>query len=131
MQAPETCPCGSDQAYMQCCGLVHKTDVVADTPEALMRSRYTAYVVNDEAYLLRTWHPSTRPAVLDLHAEGSPQWIGLKIVSKVAGGVGDETGTVEFVARYKINGKAHRLQEKSRFVRENGEWFYVDGEIKT
>ena len=88
-----------------------------------MRSRYSAYVLELGAYLLSTWHPSTRPPSLELQ---NTKWLGLTV--KQHNQTGD-TATVEFVARYKVQGKAHRLQEKSRFVRENGRWFYLDGDI--
>lgn len=92
-----------------------------------MRSRYTAYVLGREAYLLATWHPSTRPAGLQLDAEPRPRWIGLTVKRHEA--LDADHARVEFVARYKVNGRAFRLQENSRFVREGGRWFYVDGDI--
>ena len=95
-----------------------------------MRSRYSAYVLSNEDYLLKTWHASTRPAQLNLSDQTGTKWSGLKIVATHEGQPADEDGTVEFVARYKINGKAHRLHEASRFVREAGRWFYVDGQIQ-
>lgn len=127
---PDTnvCPCGSNKAFSQCCGPRISGEQPAETAEQLMRSRYSAYTRGDEAYLLQSWHPSTRPAQLDL-AAGSPQWIGLKVVGHEAGQRDDDTGTVTFIARYKINGKAHRMQEKSRFQKEAGRWLYVDGEV--
>ena len=103
-------------------------DSLAVTAEQLMRSRYTAYTLQNEAYLLQTWHPSNRPPQLNLASE-PVKWLGLKIIAAQAGQVEDATGTVEFVARYKVNGKAQRLAEKSRFVKEQGRWFYLDGEI--
>ncbi len=94
-----------------------------------MRSRYTAFTLLNEAYLLSSWHSSTRPASLDLHASPQPKWLGLKIV---AHHIQDEShATVEFVARSKLAGRAQRLHEVSRFVREDGHWFYVDGEIRS
>lgn len=91
-----------------------------------MRSRYVAYVLGLEPYLLATWHPSTRPAELKLD-EDPPRWLGLSIKRHE---VQDENNAiVEFVARYKIGGRAYRLHEISRFVREDGRWFYVDGDI--
>lgn len=92
-----------------------------------MRSRYSAYVLELEDYLLATWHPSTRPTEPLFNGEKT-QWLELKVKNHQ---VGDDpnTATVEFVAIYKINGKAHRLHELSRFVREGDQWFYVDGEF--
>lgn len=93
-----------------------------------MRSRYVAYALGLEAYLLDTWHPTTRPASLDLDKEPKPRWLGLSIKRHE---LQDDThALVEFVARYKIDGRAYRRHETSRFVRENGRWFYVDGDIK-
>lgn len=92
-----------------------------------MRSRYSAFTLGDESYLLQSWHPSTRPATLSLSQQSQVKWIGLKILSTQLGGKNDREGTVEFVARYKVNGKAERLHEISRFNRENARWFYVDG----
>lgn len=93
-----------------------------------MRSRYTAYVLGDTAYLLATWHQSTRPAQLEL-ADQPANWIGLKVIATHAGQAADDAGTVEFIARYKLNGKAQRLHERSRFVRDSGRWYYLDGQL--
>lgn len=93
-----------------------------------MRSRYTAYAMKMESYLLDTWHPDTRPAALHLHEDDATRWIGLEIKRHEL--TGPQTAQVEFVARYKIGGRAHRMHETSRFVRENGVWFYVDGDIQ-
>jgi SEC-C motif-containing protein len=92
----------------------------------MMRSRYSAYVLKLGDYLLATWHPSTRPAELDLAAD-SGKWLGLEVRRSIQQ---DEAhATVEFVARYRIAGRGHRLHEVSRFVREDGRWHYVDGDI--
>lgn len=88
-----------------------------------MRSRYSAYVMHLEDYLLTTWHPDTRPAALDI-ANDASKWLGLEVKRHEEFA---DTATVEFIARYKIAGRAHRLHEISRFVREDGRWFYVDG----
>jgi SEC-C motif-containing protein len=92
-----------------------------------MRSRYTAYTFLREDYLLATWHTSTRPSSLDLAADAATKWIGLEVKRNEQQDA--EHAIVEFVARYKVNGRAHRLHEVSHFVRENGRWFYVDGEV--
>ncbi|EPZ15157.1 hypothetical protein M622_16515 [Thauera terpenica 58Eu] len=92
-----------------------------------MRSRYTAFVRRDAAYLLASWHASTRPATLVLDDTPAPKWIGLQI--RVQEALDADHATVEFVARYRVGGRAQRLHETSRFVRENGLWFYVDGDI--
>ena len=88
-----------------------------------MRSRYSAYVLLDEAYLRRSWHPATCPARLDL--DRRQRWLGLKVTDTVQGNADDESGEVAFVARYKIAGKGHRLVERSHFERLAGRWVYV------
>jgi SEC-C motif-containing protein len=101
---------------------------VPATPEQLMRSRYTAFVRGDVAYLLATWHPSTRPERLAL--EAGVKWLGLKILRTPPVSEDDEEGFVEFVARYRVGGdRAARLRETSRFVREGGRWYYADGQV--
>lgn len=92
-----------------------------------MRSRYSAFVLQLEAYLLATWHPTTRPAELDLAADDC-KWLGLEVRRHEQSG--DSQATVEFVARYRIAGRGHRLHEISRFAREDGRWYYVDGELR-
>jgi SEC-C motif-containing protein len=90
-----------------------------------MRSRYSAFVACDEAYLLRSWHPDTRPGSVSF--DPPQRWLGLKILATNAGAATDDEGTVEFVARYKIDGKGHRLHEISRFLRTDQGWLYLDG----
>jgi SEC-C motif-containing protein len=121
------CPCGSGRAYADCCGRYHAGEHAPDA-EALMRSRYSAFVKGLEPYLLATWHPSTRPATLDLDAAPRPQWLGLAVKAHTP--LDADHATVEFVARYKLNGRAFRLHETSRFERVDGRWLYVDGEIR-
>jgi SEC-C motif-containing protein len=120
------CPCGSQRRYADCCTPCHEGSA-ASTAEALMRSRYSAYVLALEPYLLATWHASTRPAQFDLAADDKAQWLGLEIRRHES--TGDNSAIVEFVARYKTGGRAHRLHEVSRFLREDGRWYYVDGEF--
>jgi SEC-C motif domain protein len=91
-----------------------------------MRSRYSAYVMGLEDYLLATWHASTRPAVLNLAAEPQPKWLGLEVKAHVESGA---AATVDFVARCRVGGRAQRMREISRFRREDGRWYYLDGEI--
>ncbi len=92
-----------------------------------MRSRYSAYVLTLENYLLRSWHPSTRPAP-PLHWDGALRWLGLEV--RRHQNTGEHSAVVEFVARSKRDGRAQRLHETSRFVREQGRWFYVDGDLR-
>jgi SEC-C motif-containing protein len=119
----EHCPCGRPLPYAACCGRHHAGNPAADA-ESLMRSRYSAYVLQLEGYLLATWHASTRPAALNLGAAPKPKWLGLEVKAQAAA---DDTATVEFVARCRVGGRAKRLHEISRFVREDGRWYYIDG----
>lgn len=89
-----------------------------------MRSRFTAYALGQTDYLLQSWHRSTRPPSLELNPK--QKWLGLKIKDTAEG---DEESYVEFVARFKINGRGHRLHERSRFRKEEGIWYYIDGEL--
>jgi SEC-C motif domain protein len=121
------CPCGSGLTYGECCGPVHAGAATAPTAEALMRSRFSAFAVGDEAYLLASWHPSTRPASIDL--DGDTRWLRLDIIAKSEGGPFDERGEVVFEARYRSAGERGVLRERSRFLRESGRWYYVDGDV--
>ena len=125
------CPCQSGHSYADCCGPFHAgfgEGLYAPSPEALMRSRYSAYVLGLPDYLLATWHGSTAPGELEL----SPvKWLGLEV--RHAEMTGD-AGVVEFVARCRSSlGKAERLHEISRFVREGvgpqARWYYIDGQM--
>lgn len=124
---PALCPCGSTKPYTDCCAHYLEGNEPAPTAETLMRSRYTAYTLGREDYLLETWHPSTRPASLGFEEEAPAEWIGLEV--KRYEQQDADHASVEFVARYKVNGRAHRLHENSRFVREAGRWLYVDGDM--
>ena len=139
------CPCGLPAPYADCCGRYHTNDtdasVPAPTAEALMRSRYSAYVRQLGDYLLATWHASTRPASIDF--VDAPKWLGLTVKQQSTKSLpadlqknpdnatfdDQSQATVEFIARYKIGGRAHRLHETSRFVLADGRWFYLDGDI--
>jgi len=120
------CPCGSKLPYAACCGPLHDGAAASDAA-ALMRSRYSAYVLAIEPYLLSTWHPSTRPAQIDPDGALAPQWLGLQVHRHVT--TGPESAIVEFVARYRVGGRAQRLHEVSHFVQQDGRWYYVDGEF--
>ena len=123
------CDCGAPQAYAACCGRYHAgpRHLLAPDAEALMRSRYSAFVRNLTDYLLATWHTSTRPSALEPNPEGL-RWLGLEVRQHRVQDA--DHATVEFVARSKLGGRAQRLHETSRFVREGGRWFYVDGEMR-
>jgi SEC-C motif-containing protein len=118
------CPCGSGRAYDACCGPLH-AGAAAPTAEALMRSRFSAFALGLADYLLASWHPSTRPAALELDAD--VVWRRLQIVDTVAGGPDDADGVVEFRASYRDASGAGLLHECSRFARVDGRWAYLDG----
>ncbi|MCG2585166.1 YchJ family protein [Massilia sp. TS11] len=129
------CPCGGP-SFDSCCGPYLAGSAIAPSAEALMRSRYTAYTRGDEAYLKETWHPSTRPAEAILDPQEKLQWLRLEIKSalrlrkrNVESAPVEDADTVEFVATFRVNGRAHRLHEVSRFVREGTppRWYYLDG----
>ena len=124
MTAFHSCPCGRPAAYEQCCGRWHAgpTRLQAPDAESLMRSRYSAFVRELDDYLLDTWHPSTRPPSVSFDA--GLRWLGLDVKRHLP--QDQDRAIVEFVARSKLGGRAHRLHETSRFVREDGRWFYLD-----
>ncbi|MBN6102681.1 SEC-C domain-containing protein [Xanthomonas sp. CFBP 8703] len=118
----DPCPCGRPRDYAQCCGLYHAGAAAPDA-ETLMRARYSAYVRRDADYLRASWHPSTRPAELELDTHTA--WLGLTVQRVVASGA--DSAEVAFLARYRIGGgSAVRMTEHSRFVREDGRWYYLD-----
>ena len=120
------CLCGSGKPYDACCA-IHHAGIPAPTAEALMRSRYVAFALRLETYLYETWHPTTRPSGLRLLNESPPPtWLGLDVKRRTTDG---DKATVEFVAKYRLGGASSvRMHETSRFVREGGRWYYVDGE---
>jgi SEC-C motif-containing protein len=124
----ENCPCLSGEQYGQCCGRFHRGAAEAATAEQLMRSRYSAFALLDTDYLLRTWHPRTAPAELEL--DPGMQWRRLDILSTSRGGPLDTEGMVEFTAYYRHGSDRGVLHETSRFVRENRRWLYVDGDVQ-
>ena len=127
------CPCGRQDArgrplaFARCCGrhLADFDGTPAPDAESLMRSRYCAFVLEDADYLLATWHPSRRPPSIDF--EPGTRWLGLEVRRQRI--VDSTHAEVEFVARSRHAGRAHRLRERSRFVCEDGRWYYLDGEI--
>tara|TARA_B110000503_G_scaffold14972_2_gene20732 strand:+ start:164 stop:583 length:420 start_codon:yes stop_codon:yes gene_type:complete len=119
------CYCKSGVSFESCCQPVLSGHHPAQTAEVLMRSRYTAFCLHDQDYLLQTWHPSTRPESLEL--EPQQQWLGLKVVATHNGHQKDVKGQVEFIARYKIQGRAYRLHENSDFVWQDKRWYYTQG----
>ena len=120
----DRCPCLSGSPYGECCAPFLAGAADAPTAEQLMRSRYTAYVVGDRSYLLATWHPSSRPARLEL--DPAMRWYRLDIERRERGGPLDRDGIVEFRAFYRHDGDRGEQHETSRFLREGGRWRYVD-----
>ena len=123
------CPCGNDTTFDKCCEAIIKNHRLADTAEKLMRSRYSAFVVKDEKYLLKTWSKSRRPHKLYV-AEQKLEWLNLTILDTEAGGAEDATGEVEFTAQYREDEVTHTLKERSRFRKKGDLWYYVDGKIE-
>lgn len=123
IQPTTNCPCDSGLNYTHCCQPLHHGQA-AKSAEALMRSRYSAYVLHLEAYILATWHPDTRPDALDL-SQDHMKWLGLQVLR--AETTSPTTATVEFIARYKVGGmRAERMHEMSEFVYTDA-WYYVTG----
>jgi len=129
---PPDCPCGRTDArgrplaLADCCGRYLDHDTPAPDAEHLMRSRYSAFVLGRVGYLLESWHASTRPA--DLTLEPGVKWLGLEVRRHRV--IDADHAEVEFVARSRVGGRGQRLHESSRFVREEGRWFYVDGDLR-
>ncbi len=124
-QEPSLCPCGTQKNFMDCCGRFIRGGAAAPTPELLMRSRYTAFVLNDVPYLLATWHPETRPD--DLGSDEPNNWVRLEILGSDE--EGDE-GEVEFRASLILDNRLEVLHETSEFDRIDGRWYYHSGEFE-
>jgi SEC-C motif domain protein len=121
---PSVCPCCSGRGYAECCGPLHAGESRAASAEQLMRSRFSAFAVGDVAYLLRSWHSSTRPARLSLDPD--TRWTRLEILGAQDGGPFHTEGAVEFRAYYRVDGGPEEsLHENSSFTREDGAWVYV------
>jgi SEC-C motif-containing protein len=123
------CPCGTGLAYGECCGPFLGGEALPPTAERLMRSRFTAYAVRDRAYLLHTWHPTTRPS--DLILDADTEWFRLDIIGRTAGGLLDSTGTVDFRAYHRTAGVRGEQRENSRFTRVDRRWCYLDAAAGT
>ncbi|MFI6447154.1 YchJ family protein [Kitasatospora sp. NPDC050543] len=117
-----SCPCGLPAAYTECCGRLHLGPATAGTAEQLMRSRFSAFARHDEAYLLRTWHPDTRPREVDFDPE--LRWVRLEVLDTSDGGPFHAEGTVTFRAHYTEHGRPGAMEEHSHFVRHGGAWVY-------
>ena len=127
-----SCPCGAGPDYDACCGPYIEGTALPPTAEALMRSRYTAYVRGAIDHVVATHEPKTRGDI-DRQAatrwSESAEWLGLEIVATEAGGPEDRTGVVEFVARYNAEGAEQRHHERASFTRDGDRWFYADGDM--
>lgn len=121
------CPCNSKKEFDLCCGPYLAGQDAAPTAEALMRSRYTAYTLNNFDYLIRTCHESNRPNRKDFDDDNEIDWLGLEIIAAEQGREHDDTGTVEFKASFSATGKTLSHHEKSTFVREDGQWYFLNG----
>ena len=121
------CPCLSGEQYADYCGRFHRGLAEAATAEQLMRSRYTAFVLLDAGYLLKTWHPDTRPTELEL--DPGLEWRRLDIVSTGRGGPLDTEGKVEFKAHFRQAGERGVHHETSRFLRVDRRWYYLDAVV--
>lgn len=128
MSNKDLCPCNSGDQYRQCCEPIINGDTIARTAEALMRSRYTAFVIKDVDYISKTWHPSTKP--VGISPETIPEWYGLEIVNTKEGNDHDFKGIVEFKATSLTQKKIWHLHEVSHFVKEEEQWLYVNGDVK-
>lgn len=124
MKMTEPCPCGLDKTYQDCCYAYHSGEATAPSPEALMRSRYSAFVGRLASYLEATWHSSSRPPLLDL--SDSPNWLKLQVISS---SVDQNKGQVHFRAFYKDGNDVAFMEEQSDFVQEDGKWYYLNGRV--
>lgn len=130
MSSPEHCPCGSGQPYAECCQPLLRGERNAQTAEELMRSRYCAFVVQNIPYLMRTTasRARRRNEAREMRAWSEhSEWLGVEVLNVMGGGSEDETGTVEFIAHFAVNGVENRHHELSDFVREDGKWRYSGG----
>jgi SEC-C motif-containing protein len=125
---PILCPCGSGFAYPHCCEPFHAGEKIPLTAEALMRSRFVAFCLQNAAYLLATWDVASRPATLDFYGD-TTEWLRLEITGTKKGGIHDRKGTVSFNAHYRHDRETQVLSETSRFNKIQNRWFYVDGII--
>lgn len=128
------CPCGSQVCYPDCCDVYLRGNAIAPTAEALMRSRYSAYSKGDVEYLIQTQYPKKRKKTdrqMLLKTIQNTCWMGLTILKTQKGGVNDRRGIVEFAALYRgleLTDRVYQLHERSRFIKEDGIWFYQDGD---
>lgn len=122
------CPCGSERSFSRCCHVYVSGASIAPTAEALMRSRYVAFVLGRSDYIADTWHPQTRPTQIDL-ASDETVWLKLNVHETTHGQETDVRGMVAFQAWYGANGRMGCMQERSRFEYQDGRWYYLDGDV--
>lgn len=127
VRAAGHCPCGSGETFSGCCGPA-LSGMPPLTAEALMRSRYTAFARGDATYVAQSWHPGTRPE--DIRLDSALAWRGLEVLDVQGGAEGEVRGTVEFRAHWREGGHDGVLSERSRFVRQSGRWWYLDGKVQ-
>jgi SEC-C motif-containing protein len=123
---PTRCPCGSGDIYTACCRPFHDGEAAPATAQLLMRSRYSAFAVRNSDYLRSSWHHSTRPAEIEL--DDAVTWTLLEIIDTDRGSPLDTEGIVEFRAHYRSPQGRRMRHERSRFTRDAGRWYYVDGD---
>lgn len=123
----QSCPCNEQVAYTHCCQPYHLGQATPNTAEKLMRSRYSAYALKDFGYVAKTWHSTTKPNTA-FDSDTDTKWVRLKI-NKAWDSKQPNEAFVEFTAKYKVNGKAEKMHEVSRFIKENEQWFYIDGVV--
>ena len=128
MSKLKQCPCNSKTPYATCCGRYHKGNIHAPTAESLMRSRFSAYVLNNAKYVYRTWDKETRPPLKILKEDNLQKFIHLEIIASTEGSIHDETGIVEFIASYKTgdNNDTQQHHENSYFIKQKNRWLYVN-----
>ena len=126
------CPCGNKKNYSICCEPIHNSHELAKTPELLMRSRYSAHVKKLTQYIIDTYHPSCHAQEFKDGIEESIEldWRKLNVISSHLSDTTDDEGFVSFKATYSEHGRLHQLKEHSRFIKENGKWYYIDGDIE-
>ena len=129
MNTIEHCPCGNSIPYKKCCGVFIEGTQRPDTAEKLMRSRYSAYTLQNDKYLLETWHPKTRPNTKPSDDDNTT-WTNLEILRTEGGLKNDAEGVVEFIATCDVKGNTSHIHETSNFLYEDDRWYYVDAQIQ-
>jgi SEC-C motif domain protein len=127
-----TCPCGKGESLETCCGPFLDGSKIPQTAEELMRSRYTAFAVGNVDYILETHDPDRRGEIDRNNTEAwskQSEWLGFELVSSEHGGPSDDAGVIEFIAKYRAKGVTISHRERSVFRKQNGRWWFVDGQM--